>query len=132
MALFLRLFASPRQSPRPQHALPFAKLVERVESLVQAVENPILAHNASKVMPLQVGLQVRLHVREHQFHAAIGQVLLQFPHHARRGVVDARGNRAGIHNHPAHRRRMRPHKPADLIRKPPGVGVEERRPENGR
>ncbi len=29
-----------------------------------------------KVVPLQVGLQVELHVRQHQFHATIGQILL--------------------------------------------------------
>jgi hypothetical protein len=52
-----------RGLPLNAHSLRLRKLVERIESLVQAVEYPILAQSPGEAPLFQVGLQVRLHMR---------------------------------------------------------------------
>ena len=67
---------------------------------MQAVENPIRTDVLCQMMPVQVGLQVRLHMRKHQLDALLRQLLLQFPNDARGGVIHV-SDGSGIHDQPA-------------------------------
>src|SRR5580658_6740746 len=78
------------------------------------------------MMPVQVRLQVRLHVRENQLDSAMGQILLKLPHHPRGCIVHVR-NRSGIHDQSAQGRWLWPGKEVSLVRKRSGICIEERR-----
>ena len=79
-------------------------------------------------MTVQIGLQGRLRVYEHQHDAVAGQVVLEVPQHACRRVIDVR-DRAGIHHQPVHRRGRSFDEAAHVLREAAGVGIEEVRSE---
>src|SRR5271169_6147506 len=97
-----------------------------VDRLVESVEEEIRCDNLREMVTVQIRSEVGFHMREHQCYPAVAQILLKIPYHLSGRVVHM-GNRAGVHNEPAHRRRRRPGKTANLIGEHSGVGIEEGR-----
>ena len=97
------------------------------ERFVQSRENAVPPDDVGQAMAVEVGLQLRLDVDEHQRDAATGQVLLELPQRPRGRIVHVR-DRAGIDQEPAHGLGRPCDQRSRLRREVTRVGIEQRSP----
>ena len=71
------------------------------QSFVKGIEDPPHTNQPGEMMPVQIGFQIGLHMRQHESHALSFKILMQFEQHAGRGVIHM-GDRSGIHDQPTH------------------------------
>ena len=64
-----------------------SKVMEASKRFAKCIKDAVSADRFRQVVAVQVGPQVRLHMREHQLNTTVSQVFPKFSNHPRGGIV---------------------------------------------